>query len=145
LFGSKCGKTHLRASVKSKNFPGATYAPGPPRKRRKGRAGEEKAGEGEVEGTIEEWGGKEGKGKGGGGRRKGEGGEKRGKGRAGKWKERELERSMRHMVFGGIYAPDVRTRQSADQHLYRLVISCGRRLGVKIKYFFLILLNANCS
>jgi hypothetical protein len=75
LVGSKCGKTHLRASVKSKTFSGG-IASGPPRKRMKregrgrtdreeeerwrggegwdgeGRAGEEREGESrEMEGT----------------------------------------------------------------------------------------------
>jgi hypothetical protein len=63
LLGSKCGKTHLRPSVKSKNFRRVT--PGPPKKRRKGRAGEGRTGEGKGGGRGWKNGmRKEGKGKG---------------------------------------------------------------------------------
>jgi hypothetical protein len=107
FFDSKCGKTHLRAFVKSKNFRG--LCPRTPRKRRKGRAREERTGE------WKNGMGKKGKGK---GRKAGKkGGEKGGKERAGKWKERELG-EVCVMVLGG-----------GRPWMWRLQPCTGRRFG----------------
>jgi hypothetical protein len=121
LLGSKCGKIHLRASVKSKKFSGG-IAPGPPKKAH-GKGGERKEGQGRgrevegrgrmgwgrkgrrIEGRAERW--KERDFRGGGEVcAKKEGREKRGKGRAGKWKERDFRGGVCVMAFGGMDAPD---------------------------------------
>jgi hypothetical protein len=99
LLGSKWGKTHLRASVKSKNFLGATQE----RKLKKGRGGEGSTGKRKGDGGEGKGGmGKEGKGNGKGREGRGKkGGEKRGKGRAGKWKEREVGGKSASWSLGG--------------------------------------------
>jgi hypothetical protein len=104
LLGSKCGKTHLRASVKSKNFPPRTPEEA---QERKGRGRNDREEEGRWKGG-EGWDGegREGKGKGKGG----EGEEERDRegrrreGREGKWKEREWG-EVCVMVFEGMDAP----------------------------------------
>jgi hypothetical protein len=95
LLGSKCGKTHLRASVKSKNFPGAN--PRPPKSAGKGGEGKEGQGRGrEVEGRGRMGWGRKGR------EREGKGGEGE-EGRGGEEEGRE-GREMEGTGIGGKYA-----------------------------------------
>jgi hypothetical protein len=111
--GSKCGKTHLRASVKSKNFPGA-MPPDPQGNTEKGGEGKEGQGRGrEVEGRERMGWGRERKGREGReegrereGRREGRGGQRNGSN--GNWGE------VCVMVFGGMDAPYTNRRGLAQ-------------------------------
>jgi hypothetical protein len=103
LLGSKCGKTHLRASVKSKNFPGAMPPDPQKAQEREGRGRKDREEEGRWRGG-EDGMGKEGKGKGREGRGEGgKGGEqKKREGEGREMKGTGIGGSMRHGLWGEV-------------------------------------------